>query len=142
MLDGRLLPEPGLSRLRLNAQRALAALGTWLTSPPTVPDTNHAGQKEAEWVLLSPYLAQAQYFEMLQQPELAQVIQEMNTPANAPWKMPIVLFGVSTNPVVQRDYLVAVANNFDVVIADARSLQPLSLSTVARHISQHIAQYL
>ncbi|KAJ2768718.1 hypothetical protein IWQ57_003416, partial [Coemansia nantahalensis] len=72
MLDGRLLPEPGLSRLRLNAQRALAALGTWLTSPPTVPDTNHAGQKEAEWVLLSPYLAQAQYFEMLQQPELAQ----------------------------------------------------------------------
>ncbi|KAJ2712502.1 hypothetical protein H4R19_002719 [Coemansia spiralis] len=139
MSDSRLLPEPGLGRLHLNAQRALAALGTWLTSPPTISDTNISSQPETEWALSSPYLAQAQYFEMLQQPQLAQVIQKMDEPADMRRKLPIILLGVSADRIVQKDYLAAVASNLDVVIADPRGLQPLSLTSVARHISQHIA---
>ncbi|KAJ1734690.1 hypothetical protein LPJ61_000930, partial [Coemansia biformis] len=77
MADSKLLPEPNLRPSHLGVQRALAALGTWMTSPPVISDANRASQKATEWALSSPYLAQAQYFEVQQQPQLAQIIQEM-----------------------------------------------------------------
>ncbi|KAJ2778660.1 hypothetical protein H4R18_004474 [Coemansia javaensis] len=149
MTDSRLLPDSSLQPAHLNTQRVLAALGTWLTSPPTISDPDRASQKATEWALSSPYLAQAQFFEAQQQPQLVQIIQDLDAPAGAAAaamgagvqrRLPIMLFGVSTDPIVQKDYLSAAMKQFDILIADPHDVQPLSLGRVARQISVLIAQ--
>ncbi|KAJ2165356.1 hypothetical protein GGH15_003411, partial [Coemansia sp. RSA 562] len=95
MVDNTMLPDSNLVLSRLNIQRILAPLGTWMTSPPTISDTSSSSQNITEWALTSPSLAQAQYLEMQQQPQLAHAISNMKLPPIGVNQLPVVLFGVN-----------------------------------------------
>ncbi|KAJ2846144.1 hypothetical protein IWW36_004487 [Coemansia brasiliensis] len=140
MTDGSLLPDTNLALQRLNFQRALAALGTWMTSPPALSDTSSSSQNLTEWALSSPYLAQAQFFELSMQPQLAEIISDMKPPLDTLKRLPIKLFGVSPERSTQEEYKMATNAYFKVDISDPDNLQPLSLRRVAQEISLHISQ--
>ncbi|PIA18471.1 hypothetical protein COEREDRAFT_6702 [Coemansia reversa NRRL 1564] len=138
MSDSSLLPESNLEPARLNFQRALAALGTWMTNPPTISNSDTASQNATEWALSSPYLAQAQFFEMSQQPQLVEVIRNLNSPLVNMRKLPVILFGVQIDPSIQTTYKETVSDRFVVETVDQNNLQSLSIERIAAQISLHI----
>ncbi|KAJ2452236.1 hypothetical protein EV183_003094 [Coemansia sp. RSA 2336] len=140
MTDSSLLPDTNLALPRLNLQRALAALGTWMTSPPSLSDASSSSQNLTEWALSSPYLAQAQFFELSMQPQLAEVIRDMKPPVEALKRLPVKLFGVNPERSTQEEYRMATSGYFKVDVSDPDNLQPLSLRRVAQEIALHISQ--
>ncbi|KAJ2697649.1 hypothetical protein FB645_005860, partial [Coemansia sp. IMI 203386] len=95
---------------------------------PVIANPNDNVDIAAEWALSSPDLSQAQFFELTQQPVLAEAIMQPDTFGLDDYRLPVLLLGLGANEQAQTAYLSTVSSQYKVEISDPTENQPLSLN--------------